>query len=174
MVATVPAAAVQAETRRVMAGRPGYDVSGFHEMWFGKDYRDLWTTDFEMPVLDLATFAGGLVPVRQVGNLQSIGLAMRGKDGRSYTFRTMDKDPTRILPEQWRTSWPARVFQDQTVANHPGTAFVVPALAEAAGVPHTSPQVVFMPDSPALGEFRPTFGGKPGTIEEYPTPRSGS
>jgi hypothetical protein len=40
----------------------------------------------------------------------------------------------------------------------------------AAGVLHTTPRYVFMPDDPALGEFRATFGGRPGTIEEYPLP----
>jgi hypothetical protein len=48
--------------------------------------------------------------------------------------------------------------------------FVVPPLAEAAGVLHTTPSYVFMPDDPALGAFRKTFGGQPGTIEEYPLP----
>jgi hypothetical protein len=65
---------------------------------------------------------------------------------------------------------PARLFQDSTTANHPGVGFIVPRLAEAAGVLHTTPRYVFMPDDPALGEFRATFGGKPGTIEEFPLP----
>ena len=68
---------------------------------------------------------------------------------------------------------PARLFQDSTTANHPGVGFVVPPLAEVAGVLHTTPRYVFMPDDPALGEFRKTFGGKPGTIEEFPLPGPG-
>src|SRR5512134_1081698 len=102
--------------------------------------------------------------------MQSIGLALKGRDGRSYTFRTCDKDPKRILPPEWADTVPARLFQDSTTANHPGVGFVVPPLAEAAGVLHTTPRYVFMPDDPALSEFRATFGGKPGTIEEYPLP----
>ena len=161
-----------AETRKVIAGRPGYDVSGFHEFWLGEAYRDMWTTPIEVPVLDLKSYAGGLTPVRQVGGLQSLGLALKGADGKSYTFRALDKDPTKILPEDWRETWPAKIFQDQTVANYPGSPFVIPPLAEAVGVAHTNPEVVFMPDDPALGQFRATFGGKPGTIDEYPTPQA--
>ena len=157
-------------TRRVVAGRPEYDKSWYFKRHFGEGYRTLWTTPFQAPVLDLGSYRGGLTPVREVGSMQSIGLALRGADGRSYTFRTLDKDPTRILPPEWRDSLPAMLFQDQTTASHPGTAFIVPSLAEAAGVPHTDPAVVFMPDDPALGEFRETFGGMPGTIDEYPTP----
>jgi hypothetical protein len=168
LAALAPPAA--AETRHVAAGRPGYDTSAFHNFFMGSGYRKLWVTPIDFEVLDLTTFAGGLAPVRQVGSMQSIGLAMKGADGRSYTFRTSDKDPTRILPPEWADTVPARLFQDATAANHPGVGFVVPALAEAAGVPHTSPRYVFMPDDPALGEFRKTFGGQPGTIEEFPLP----
>ena len=154
--------------RRVPAGRPEYATSWFHNLFMGTGYRKLWVTPVDFPVLDLATFAGGLRPLRQVGSMQSVGLALTGADGKSYTFRTTDKDPTRILPPEWADSAPARLFQDATTANHPGVGFVVPALAEAAGILHTDPRYVFMPDDPALGEFRATFGGRPGTIEEYP------
>jgi hypothetical protein len=153
-----------------MAGRPDYDTSAVHNVFMGSAYRKLWVTPIDFPVLDLATFAGGLRPVRQVGSMQSIGLALAGADGKSYTFRTSDKDPTRILPPEWKDSVPARLFQDATAANHPGVGFVVPPLAEAAGILHTTPRYVFMPDDPALGEFQGTFGGQPGTIEEYPLP----
>jgi hypothetical protein len=165
-------AAGATETKKVIAGRPGYDVSGFLEFWLGKDYRAMWTTPIEVPVLDVRTYAGGLTPVRQVGGLQSLGLALKGADGKSYTFRALDKDPTKILPEEWRDSWPAKLFQDQTVANYPGSPYVIPPLAGAVGIPHTTPMVVYMPDEPALGKFRETFGGRAGTIDEYPTPRS--
>jgi hypothetical protein len=159
-----------AENRHVMAGRPGYDTSAFHNLFMGSGYRKLWVTPIDFEVLDLKSFAGGLTPVRQVGSMQSIGLAMKGADGRSYTFRTSDKDPTRILPPEWAETVPAQLFQDATAANHPGVGFVVPPLAEAAGVLHTNPRYVFMPDDPVLGEFRKTFGGQPGTIEEFPVP----
>jgi hypothetical protein len=102
--------------------------------------------------------------------MQSIGLALKGADGKSYTFRTLDKDPTKILPAEWRDSLPARIFQDQTAASHPGSFFMVPPLAEAVGIPHSTPQYVYIPDDPALGEFLEAFGGKAGTIEEYPLP----
>jgi hypothetical protein len=162
------APAAEGSTRRVAAGRAGYDTSAVHNVFMGSGYRKLWVTPIDFPVLDLSTFAGGLRPVRQVGSMQSIGLALAGRDGRSYTFRTLDKDPTRILPPEWKDSVPASLFQDATTANHPGIGFVVPPLAEAAGILHTTPRYVFMPDDPALGEFGKTFAEQPGTIEEYP------
>jgi hypothetical protein len=47
---------------------------------------------------------------------------------------------------------------------------MIPPMSEAAGVPHTNPVIVVMPDDPALGKFRETFAGKTGSIDEYPTP----
>ncbi len=154
----------------MIAGRPEYDRSGYFKWHFGEGYRKLWTAPFDAPVLDLRTYAGGLTPVREVGSMQSIGLALKGADGKAYTFRTLDKDPTKILPPDWRDSFPATIFQDQTIASHPGAAFMIPPMAEAADVPHSNPLMVFMPDDPALGQFRETFGGKPGSIDEFPTP----
>jgi hypothetical protein len=157
-------------TERLIAGRPEYRRSGYFKWHFGEGYRDLWTEPFAVPVLDLRAFAGGLAPVRQVGSMQSIGLALKGADGRSYTFRALDKDPSKILPPEWRDSFPATVFQDQTIASHPAGSIIASALAEAAGVAHTTPVLAALPDDPALGEFREAFAGKAGTIDEYPTP----
>ena len=154
-------------TRTVALG-PEYSTSGFHTFWFGKGYRDLWTTPVTLPVLDLQTFAGGLTPVRQVGQLQTPGLAMAGANGRSYTFRSLQKEPERSLPLEWREAWPKWIVRDHTSSTHPGAALLLPPLAEAAGVLHGDPQLVVMPDDPGLGVFRATFGGDVGTMEEFP------
>lgn len=159
------------EIRRVIAGER-YRVSGFHELLLGKDYRDLWTTPIEVEVLDLNSYAGGLRPVRSVGGMQTLGLAMEGADGRSYTFRGVDKDPTLLLPPSFRDTLAARLIQDQTAAAHPAGTVIVPVIADAVGVLHTEPRLVMMPDDPVLGEFQEAFGGALGTIEEYPSAAS--
>jgi hypothetical protein len=75
-VTTLVAASEAAETRRVMAGRESYDTSAFHNLFMGSGYRKEWLTLIDFPVLDLATFGGGLTAVRQVGGMQSLGLAL--------------------------------------------------------------------------------------------------
>jgi hypothetical protein len=163
------AAAVGAQdTRTVTAGRE-YGTSSTLSRWFGPGYRDVWTTPFEAPVLDLSREAGGLEPVRQVGGLQTAGLALRGADGKSYTFRSLHKEPDRLLPAEWRNSWPARLLRDATSATHPGAAVMLPVLAEAARIPTTHPRLVVMPDDARLGQFRARFANQVGTFEEYPT-----
>jgi hypothetical protein len=144
-----------------------YRRSGFYRLLFGADYRDLWTTPVSLPVLDLAVFAGGITPVRIVGHGQSQGLALRGADGRAYTFRPILKDATGLLPVELRESKARDFVQDQMASGHPAGRVMVAPLLDAVGSLHNAPRLVIMPDSPALGEFRQRFAGAPGDIEEF-------
>ncbi len=161
------AGALAEETRSVAAG-PQYAAGGFHRFWFGTGYRDLWTTPVEVPVLDLQKTGGGLTPVRVVGQAQGLDLAFRGADGKAYTFRSLHKHPERMLPEEWRDRFPAKIAQDQSSHTHPAAGQIFASLAQATGVNFTNPRFVVVPDDPDLGEFRKTFAGEFGTIDEYP------
>lgn len=171
--AWIPAASLYAEsapaTRRMTVG-PEYAKGGLHTFWFGKGYRAAWTTPVDLPVLDLGSEAGGLTPVRQVGGFQTPGLALKGADGRSYTFRSLDKDPSRVLPPEWRTTATAKLFKDQIAASHPAAEVVYAALARSLGILYPEVRLMVMPDDPGLGQFRETFANKPGTFFQYPTP----
>ncbi|HEY8151940.1 MAG TPA: hypothetical protein VIK51_23745 [Vicinamibacteria bacterium] len=174
-VVTLAVPAVRGEDpprRRVVAGEK-YQAGGLHRALFGADYRDLWAMPVEVPVLDLQHYAGGLHPVRRVGGQETKGLAFKGADGRDYTFRGIDKDPSEILPPELRESIAASIVRDQIAASHPAGAVIVPPLLESAGILHSSPEMVVMPDDPALGEFRPMFANLVGTIEVYPRPVGG-
>ena len=75
LVVGLGAGASRAQDTRTVAAGPQYEAGGFHEVLFGKGYRDLWTTPIEVPVLDLRGTGGGLTPVRIVGQAQGLGLA---------------------------------------------------------------------------------------------------
>ena len=153
--------------RTIVAGER-YRAGGLHRFFLGADYRDLWTTPIEVPELDLHGVAGGLTPVKRVGGQETLGLALKGADGRDYTFRALDKDPTGILPPEYHGTFINRVLQDQIASSLPGGAVAVPPILEAAGVLHVDPVIVVMPDDSLLGDFRKLFAGVPGTFEEYP------
>jgi hypothetical protein len=153
-------------TRRVVANEE-YAKGGFYEFLFGHNYRDLWTTPVVLPVLDLATFEGGLAPVRRVGHGQTQALALEGRDGREWTFRPVVKDPVGLLPEELRQSVAADFIRDQMSSQHPAGHMIVPRLLDAVGIIHNNPRLVVMADDAALGEFRAAFGGVVGDIEEY-------
>jgi hypothetical protein len=154
------------EERTIVAGDK-YRKGGFYRFLFGADYRELWTTPLSLPVLDFNAFGGGLKPVRIVGHGQSQGLALKGADGHSYTFRPLLKDPTSLLPVELRESKARDFLQDQMASGHPAGHTLVGPLLDAVGILHNDPRLVIMPDEPALGEFRKQFGNAPGDIEEF-------
>ncbi len=151
-----------------------YQVSGIHKWFLGKNYRDLWIASIEVDKLDLQTYAGGLQPVMRVGGMQTLGLALKGSDEKSYTFRGVEKDPKTFLPPSFQDTLAERLIKDQTSAVFPGVAVIVPPIAKAVGILHVQPKLVVMPDDPGLGEFREAFADAVGTLEEYPRAKSDS
>lgn len=143
----------------------GYDAGWLHQQIFGHSYRELWTTPIDAPVLDLATFAGGLTPLTGGGGSQTRSLRFQGRDGRQYLFRLIDKDPSMALPAEYRGTIVSQVVRDQTSALHPDAALIAAPLAEAVGVLHLEPQLFVMPGDPVLGEYLEEFAGRLGTLE---------
>ena len=169
VVASAGAAAqdVPRSEQRTIAAGSRYRRGGLYRFLFGADYRDLWTTPVSLPVLDVERFAGGLQPVRIVGHGQSKALALKGADGRSYTFRPILKDASGLLPVELRESKARDFVQDQMASGHPGGHTMVGPLLDAVGILHNEPRLVIMPDAPALGAFRKEFANAAGDIEEF-------
>ena len=151
-------------TRRVVAG-PRYDAGPLHRLFLGPTYRKVWTTPIDVEVLDLATYAGGLTPTKKGGGMQTKSLRFEAKDGREFRVRSVDKDPSPTLTDEYRDTFIEWLVQDQISSAHPAGAMVVDALADAAGIRHVDHRFVIIPDDPRLGEFRQDFGGMLGIIE---------
>jgi hypothetical protein len=149
-----------------------YRAGWLHGRVLGENYRDVWTTPIRVPVLDLCTFAGGLtvIPRPQVrgglGGTKSV--RFRGANGREYVFRSVDKDPTTVLPEPLRRTVVRDLVRDMTSIQHPVGALVVAPMLRATGVLHAEPVLVVMPDDPRLAAHRSEFAGMLGMIEERP------
>jgi hypothetical protein len=152
-----------------MAAGSQYRAGWLHRIFFGTRYRQLWATPIEVEVLDLGTFAGGLHATRRGGGQQTKSLRLQGEDGKEYSFRSVDKDPSGALPPELRNTAAADIARDQTSAAHPAGALVVAPILRAAGVLSAPPRLVVLPrNDPRLGEFAAEFGGMLGTIEERP------
>ena len=123
----------------VTAAGERYRAGAVHRLVLGRHYRDLWTTQIEVEVLDLSTFAGGLTPLRRGGGLSTRSLRFLGADGREWTFRSVDKDPTPLLNSIFRESVVDDLVQDGISAAHPYGALVAPPLLEAAGYSSRDP-----------------------------------
>lgn len=143
--------------------------AGTVQRWLlGDGYRDLWSLDIPVEVLDLSAYAGGLEPLRLGGGQQTQSIRFRGGDGLVYNFRSVDKDARRGLDPQLRKSLAADVMQDQISSLMPLSAMIVAELLDAVGLFHPQPRLVVMPDDPRLGEYREAFAGVLGWIELRP------
>jgi hypothetical protein len=169
LVLSAPAAVAQSDTGRfvLVAPQPSYDAGAIWRFFFGSEYRDLWTTPTKVEVLNLQTYAGGLTPVRQGGGQQTKSLRLRAPNGRLFNFRSVDKDPSAVLPPDLKDSFADEIVQDQIKSAHPTGPLAADRLLTAAGVVHASQQLYVMPDDPVLGEFRGTFGNMLGLLEEH-------
>jgi hypothetical protein len=152
----------------VIAPGERYRAGWFSRVLFGNQWRDIWTTRLEVPLLQLADFDGGLTPVVRGGGLQTKNLHLESGNGREWVFRSVDKDPTRVLDEEVAKSLIGDIFQDLTSTSNPMGALVVAPLLDVAGVLHATPQLVVMPDDKKrLREFS-DFVGVLGMFEERP------
>ena len=145
-----------------------YSASGFYEFWFGSHWREVWTTPVKVEILDLNEFAGGLIPFERGGGLQTKSLRFKGNDGKIWKFRSIEKDPSKALPEALRESVAEEIVQDQISSANPFAPLVVSPLIDAVGIFEAEPKLVYLPEDEKLGEFNEEFGGILGFIEEHP------
>ncbi|MXY98460.1 MAG: hypothetical protein F4Z29_12110 [Gemmatimonadetes bacterium] len=164
----------QGDTTHVAVPGGRFEKGGFGRWFYGSDYRQLWTTPLELPVLDLDAVGGGLSPMRPGGAGQSISLHFMGEDGRRYTVRSIDKDPSKRLMEELKDTIVEDVIQDLVSAHLPAAGLVVDALMEATGVLHAPHRLVVIPDDPRLESFREEYAGLIGTLQEHPSEAPGN
>jgi hypothetical protein len=154
--------------RHTVVPNPEYQAGPMHRLLFGSGYRKLWATPIEVEVLDLNGFAGGLTAKKKGGGKQTLSITFEGGDGHEWKFRSIDKDPTPVLPKPLQRGFASAIAQDQISASLPANALVVDALAKSAGILTVPRRMVVLPDDPRLGEFRKEFAGMLGMLEEDP------
>lgn len=150
-----------------VAVAPQYDQVGkVHRFLFGENYRKLWAVPVKIRVFHLDKEKGGLSIERKGGGMQSASLRLKDKTGQEWVLRTVQKYAERVLPPNLRKSVAADILQDQISTANPFAALTVPPLADAVGIRHANPEIVYMPDDPALGEYRKDFANKVFLFEE--------
>src|SRR5256885_6217547 len=134
------APSAEVEPARTVTVVPGarYQAGWLRRLLLGAHWRKAWNTPVEVPVLDLSTFHGGLLPERQGGGLETTNLRLESADGRAWSFRSVDKDPTRILDPDTRRGLIGGVAQGMTRADFScGALVVAPPLQAGRAFPPT-------------------------------------
>ncbi|MEM6274531.1 MAG: hypothetical protein AAF735_04745 [Myxococcota bacterium] len=158
-------------TKREMA------KTGLLRSWvIGDFYRDSYTLKLDFDVLNVDAMEGGLTPVSIGGGSQTNSIRFIGPDGTQWAARAATKDSTRYLPYPFNRVRPIRYFLEEGFTGiHPSAATTVPALAEALGILHTKPKLMYLPDQTGLGEFRGFIGDEVILLERRPKePKEGA
>ncbi|MEM9822161.1 MAG: BamA/TamA family outer membrane protein, partial [Bacteroidota bacterium] len=138
-----------------------------HHTLLGKHYREVYLPDYKFPVLDLATFKGGMTPIKRGGGNQTNSLRLANPDGQQYVMRSMTKDASRFIPYPFNKITGTQAFvEDNFLSTHPFAAIVLPPLADVANIYHTNPQLYYIPKQPVLAENNDLFGGEVYLVEE--------
>ena len=151
-----------------------YAIGKKASFWLGENYRKTWSVPIEVPVFDRLKEYGGLELLKRGGGRQTLSLRMEAEDGRQYVLRSVEKDPSQLLPKTLRRSFAADFLQDQISSSHPYGALAVPKLADAVGIYHANPKLVYVPSDPAFGKFRYAFQDQMFLFEERPTDKAAS
>ena len=147
-----PLAATADSVRGATAGRQYARHGGLYQALVGRHHRRSWAAPVAVPVLQLTSARpGGLQPGKVGGGFNSTSLGLTAPDGQAYVIRTVDKDPIRATPVAVRGTFLVNVLRDNVSSTNPYAALVVPPLAAALGVPHSSPQLFYVrPGDPAF------------------------
>ncbi|MCB9259137.1 MAG: BamA/TamA family outer membrane protein [Ignavibacteriales bacterium] len=154
-------------TISVSAGKQ-YKAGWFYNVFFGKHWRDVWTTSVETKILNLNTFVNGLTPHKKGGGFQTKSLRFKGNDNQYWKFRSIEKDPSKTLPEDLRNTIANDILQDQISSANPYAAFVVAPILDSLKILQSKPYLYYLPDDPKLGDFRNDFGNMFGILEIHP------
>lgn len=166
--AAQPTSSPQITTPRVrVVANDTYRAGWLHRIFFGTKYREVWATPFEVDVLDLDSYAGGLTLIRGGGMGQSKTLHLQGADGRRYVFRPVNKEI--LLPAQFDGTIIKSVIQDLKVSSfHPAAALAAAPLSEALDILHVTPHMYVMPAVPPLDSLSNLYSDMLGQLEERP------
>lgn len=145
--------------------KPEFDqVSGIHRSLFGENYRKVWATETTIPVLHLSSTT--LTPTELGGGMQTRSLRFIDADKKEWVIRSIDKYPDALLPQALAQTLAADIFKDNVSAIFPYAPLTVPVFANAAGVAHSNPKVMYVAPDPKLGIYSRDFANTVVLFEE--------
>ncbi|RYD55515.1 MAG: metallophosphoesterase [Sphingobacteriales bacterium] len=142
------------------------DVSDLRHLLAGENYRKEWAADVKMRVFHLNTEKGGMKITGIGGGHESKSLQLEDKDGKKWALRSINKNLDPVTPQGLRGTIAADVAHDLLSGVHPYGALVVPGIQTPLKIVHAKPEVMFVPNDPALGEYRTSFANTVVQLEE--------
>jgi len=148
----------------------------FYKWFWGERYRTYYSTDVNLPTVNLDTLFGGVLPVRKGGGHQSKSLRLVDKESREYVMRALRKSAVQYLQAvafkdqyiegEFKNTFAENLLLDVFAGAHPYAPFTIGDLADAVGIYHSNPKLYYVPKQDALAEYNNEFGDAIYMIEE--------
>ncbi|CAN5368304.1 hypothetical protein BH20BAC1_BH20BAC1_00710 [soil metagenome] len=139
-----------AQTTTTVAAGTQYKRSGWHNFYWGKNYRKAWTQPVRLKNFYLDKEKGGLKIKDLGGGNQTRSIHLEAKDEKDYTLRSVDKTLGKVLPKEFLGTWIEDLVNDEVSMSFPYGAVTVPPMAKKAGIYYTKPGFVYLPKQRAL------------------------
>jgi hypothetical protein len=141
-----------------------YEAGIIQRLFLGKNYRKTWSTKVKLPVFYLSQ--SGLQIEKLGGSKQTKSLYLKDKKGKEWVLRSVDKDVSPGVKKALQNTAVKNLMQDMISALYPYSQVIVSQLAQAAHIPAAHPQIYYVGEDPALGEYYALFATKVCALEE--------
>ncbi|WP_319479498.1 BamA/TamA family outer membrane protein [uncultured Draconibacterium sp.] len=145
-----------------------YQATKSYEKWMGTNYRQVWETPVEARVFDISKEKGGMKVIKRGGGQQTKSVRLENEKGHQYVLRSLEKYAEGALPNEIKPTFAKDIVQDQISASNPYAALPAAVLAEHAGVLHTNPEIVYVPQDPLFKQYKEDLRSGLFLFEERP------
>lgn len=133
-----------------------YHSNALKRFMQGTNYREAWEATVKAEILLLDS----LKILEEGGGNQTKSLDIKDSEGKIYSLRSINKDPSPLIPGIAKTLGLENIVVDGVSAQHPYGAVLAAALSESAGIQHTHPKIVYVPKHKAMGKYAREYGDR--------------
>ncbi len=146
------------DTITISAGGDKYTAhSSWKKIFMGENYRKEWATPVNMKVFNISKEKGGFKIVSFGGGKATRTLTLRDTANKLWVLRSIDKDPVKAIPQNFRATLAADLVRDFISASQPYAPLTIPTLSEPLGLIVPKPELFFVPDDRAFGLYQRLF-----------------
>jgi Omp85 superfamily domain/Calcineurin-like phosphoesterase len=154
------------DTITVPASDAFKNVHGLKKLFMGENYRPEWSVPVNMKVFNLKKEKGGFVITGLGGGKQTKSLRLEDKSGKKWVLRSLNKNPHKAIPENFKGTIAEELAMEMNSASHPYAALAIPGMTSVLGITAAKPELFFVPDDPAFALYRPLFANNVCILEE--------
>lgn len=150
-------------------------VSGLKKFFMGQNYRREWSEPVNMRVFNMRSENGGYEILSLGGGKQTRTLRLKNiKSNEEWVLRPLNKNPVQTIPEPYRSNMAEELVTELKSSSFPYGAMIIPRLADELNIVAAEPELLFVPDDPALGVYRPFFANTVCILEKRFATKDGS